>query len=58
MLREQFINATQVIHICGRSVSVFACGNEHVGEGNQFMGLPEGVIIELKLSIDRKPMTM
>ena len=32
-----------------------------MGEGNQFMGvvkLPEGAIVQLKLSIDRKPTNM
>ena len=36
-------------------------GNKHAGDGNQFFGvveLPEGVIIELELGIDRKPTNM
>ena len=30
----------------------------HTGNGNQFMGLPEGAIVELELSIDKKPTNM
>ena len=33
----------------------------HAGDGNQFMGmveLPENVIVQLELSIDKKPMNM
>ena len=36
-------------------------GSKHTGDGNQFMGvveLPEGAIIELELSINKKPMYM
>ena len=42
-------------------MSTRACGSEHVGEGDQFMGvveLSEGAVVELKLKIDRKPTNM
>ena len=38
-----------------------ARGSKHTGDGNQFMGmveLPEGAIVELELSINKKPTNM
>ena len=51
--------------IHGRPVScpqsTCASGSKHTGEGNQFMGvikLPEGAIVEVELSIDKKSTNM
>ena len=55
-IRGHYTNHLLMLH--GRSTSVHALGSEHAGKGDQFMGvveLPEGVIVELKLTIDRKP---
>ena len=41
--------------------AICACGSKHAGDGNQFMGvveLPEGAIVELELSINKKPTNM
>ena len=58
-IRGHYTN--HLLMLRGRSTSVRALGSEHAGEGDQFMGvveLPEGVIVELKLTIDRKPTNM